>query len=93
MRQVACNATFEELGYLNGCRYVLHDRDAKFCSEFRETLAAGGVVSATPSAQSKLERVCGAPGAIGQRGVPVQADSVRGSFFEESANPIPRALS
>jgi transposase InsO family protein len=43
MRQVACNATFEELGYLNGCRYVLHDRDAKFCSEFRETLAAGGV--------------------------------------------------
>ena len=43
MRQVACNATFEGLGYLNGCRYVLHDRDAKFCSEFRETLAAGGV--------------------------------------------------
>src|SRR6202022_419904 len=28
MRQVACNATFEGLGYLNGCRYVLHDRDA-----------------------------------------------------------------
>ena len=30
-------------GYLNGCRYVLHDRDTKFCREFRETLAAGGV--------------------------------------------------
>jgi hypothetical protein len=43
MRQVACNATFEGMGYLNGCRYLLHDRDAKFCSEFRETLAAGGV--------------------------------------------------
>jgi putative transposase len=43
MRQVACNATFERLGYLNGCRYVLHDRDAKFGAEFRETLAAGGV--------------------------------------------------
>ena len=41
MRQVACNATFEGMGHLNGCRYVLHDRDAKFCSEFRETLAAG----------------------------------------------------
>ena len=43
MSQVARNATLEELGYLNGCRYVLHDRDAKFCAEFRETLAAGGV--------------------------------------------------
>ena len=30
-------------GYLNGCRYLLHDRDKKFCREFRETLAAGGV--------------------------------------------------
>jgi hypothetical protein len=43
MRQVACNATLEGIGHLNGCRYVLHDRDAKFCAEFRETLAAGGV--------------------------------------------------
>ena len=43
MRQVACNATFEGMGHLNGCRYVLHDRDAKFCAEFRESLAAGNV--------------------------------------------------
>ena len=43
MRQMACNATLEGMGHLNGCRYVLHDRDAKFCAEFRETLAVGGV--------------------------------------------------
>jgi hypothetical protein len=43
MRQVACNATLEGMGQLNGCRYLLHDRDAKFCTEFRETLAAGSV--------------------------------------------------
>ena len=43
MRQVACNATFEGMGHLNSCRYLLHDRDAKFCAEFRETLAVGGV--------------------------------------------------
>jgi putative transposase len=24
MRQVACNATLEGMGHLNGCRYVLH---------------------------------------------------------------------
>ena len=41
MRQVACNATFEGMGQLNGCRYLLHDRDAKFCAEFRESLVAG----------------------------------------------------
>jgi hypothetical protein len=43
MEQVARNATMEGTGYLNGCRYLLHDRDTKFCREFRETLAAGGV--------------------------------------------------
>ena len=30
-------------GYLNGCRYLLHDRDQKFCREFRDTFEAGGV--------------------------------------------------
>lgn len=43
MNQVARNARLEELGYLHCCRYVLQDRDAKFCAEFRETLAAGRV--------------------------------------------------
>src|SRR5215831_3170619 len=43
MAQVARNATMEGAGYLNGCRYLLHDRDQKFCQEFRDTLASGGV--------------------------------------------------
>jgi hypothetical protein len=43
MQQVARNATMQDIGYLNGCRYLLHDRDKKFCREFRETLAVGGV--------------------------------------------------
>ena len=43
MQQVARNATLEDTGYLKGCRYVLHDRDKKFCAEFRDTLAASGV--------------------------------------------------
>jgi hypothetical protein len=33
----------EGTGYLNGCRYLLHDRDQKFGHQFRDTLAAGGV--------------------------------------------------
>ena len=43
MRPAACNATWEGRGDWNGCRYLLHDRDAKFGAEFCETLAAGGV--------------------------------------------------
>src|SRR6267143_1306876 len=33
----------EELGCLHPCRYLLHDRDTKFCESFREVLKAGGV--------------------------------------------------
>src|SRR4030095_8146979 len=37
------NAVDAGSGYLNSHRYVLHDRDTKFCAEFRRTLKAGGV--------------------------------------------------
>jgi putative transposase len=43
MEQVARSATQESWGYLDRCRYVLHDRDTKFCASFRSVLAAGGV--------------------------------------------------
>ncbi|HEY6344926.1 MAG TPA: hypothetical protein VIY49_25805, partial [Bryobacteraceae bacterium] len=43
MQQMARNATGEAWGFLNQRRYALHDRDAKFCSLFRETLNAGGI--------------------------------------------------
>jgi integrase-like protein len=43
MQQIARSATQESWGYLDECRYVLHDRDAKFCASFRSVLAAGGV--------------------------------------------------
>src|SRR6266566_3859401 len=43
MEQMARNATMEELGCLHPCRYLLHDRDTKFCESFREVLKAGGV--------------------------------------------------
>ena len=55
MEQVARNATMQDTGYLNGCRYLLHDRDKNFCREFRETLAAGGVkCAAIPARSSNL---------------------------------------
>ncbi len=43
MEQMGRIATQDEWGVLNSCRYVLHDRDKKFCAAFRSTLATGGV--------------------------------------------------
>jgi transposase InsO family protein len=61
MEQVARNATMEGTGYLHRCRYLLHDRDTKFCREFRETLAAGGekclaLAARSPNLNSYAER-------------------------------------
>lgn len=41
--QMARNAVDETPGGVRGCRYVLHDRDAKFCAAFDEVLASEGI--------------------------------------------------
>ena len=43
MVQMARNGTDEETGHLGGQRYLLHDRDTKFCPAFREVLRSAGV--------------------------------------------------
>jgi putative transposase len=52
MQQMARNATDEGWGYLDRRRYVLHDRDTKFCASFRTTLAAGGIKAIVLPARS-----------------------------------------
>ena len=43
MQQVARNLTDSESRTLTHQKYVLHDRDAKFCSSFTATLSEGGL--------------------------------------------------
>ena len=43
MDQQARNLTLEDWGFLKGCRYLLHDRDAKFSLSFRQTMESGNV--------------------------------------------------
>jgi transposase InsO family protein len=43
MEQIARNVTMEDTGFLVQHRYLLHDRDSKYCASFREVLEAGGV--------------------------------------------------
>jgi putative transposase len=43
MEQMARNVTMEDSGFLIHKRYLLHDRDSKYCASFREVIEAGGV--------------------------------------------------
>jgi transposase len=43
MKQVARNVTMEEWGFLCGQRYLIFDRDSKFCSSFRRLIRLAGI--------------------------------------------------
>jgi transposase InsO family protein len=52
MMQVARNATMAGLGFLDGKRYLVHDRESKFSAAFRATIRSGGVRSVRLPARS-----------------------------------------
>jgi putative transposase len=43
MKQIARNVTMEGCGVLRDCRYLLHDRDAKYTVSFRAIIASGRI--------------------------------------------------
>ena len=43
MKQIARNATMDEWGFLDGCQYLIHDRDTKYCQSFRDIIESGDV--------------------------------------------------
>ena len=43
MTQIARNGVDEMSGWLRACRYLLHDRDSKFCASFKDVLRSEGV--------------------------------------------------
>ena len=38
MTQVARNVTMADVGFLSSSRYLIHDRDTKFCQSFQRTI-------------------------------------------------------
>jgi len=61
MGQMARNVTLADIGFLGGSRYLLHDRDAKFCAAFDGILEAAGIQVVTlpprsPNLNAHLER-------------------------------------
>ena len=43
MKQIARNVTMDEWGFLGNCRYLIHDRDTKYCQSFRDIIESGHV--------------------------------------------------
>ena len=43
MKQIARNIIMDECGFLDNCRYLIHDRDAKYCQSFRKIIETGDV--------------------------------------------------
>jgi putative transposase len=43
MEQKARNGTMEDSGFLNNRRYLLHDRDRKYCQGFRDVIREAGI--------------------------------------------------
>ncbi len=43
MKQIARNITMADWGFLSGSKYLIHDRDSKFCKSFRSIIKSGGV--------------------------------------------------
>ena len=52
MKQIARNITMDEWGFLGGYRYLIHDRDAKFCRSFRQIVESGHVKTVPLPARS-----------------------------------------
>jgi transposase InsO family protein len=52
MKQIARNVTMDEWGFLDNCRYLIHDRDTKFTDSFRAIVKSSQVEPLKLPAQS-----------------------------------------
>jgi transposase InsO family protein len=52
MRQIARDVTMDEWGFLSDCRYLIHDRDTKYCQQFRRIIESGHVTPIVLPARS-----------------------------------------
>ena len=93
MEQQARYVTMDEWGFLSHSRYLLHDRDGKFSPLFQESDRSGrGHNFATAGEESEFERLRGTLGKVGETGMPIEADLVRGEVSATGTPAIRSAL-
>jgi len=100
MEQIARNASDDEVGPLRRLRYLLHDRDAKFCASFDSSLQAAGVQTVklpprSPNLNAFAERWVRSVRALGslcERGMPVETRPLWRGLAETCAGRVHRPL-
>jgi hypothetical protein len=92
MEQQARNMTMEEWGCLRGCRYLLHDRDAKVCQSFSRTDQDRKRESASIASHgsSAVSRTTGRPAEVLREGSGIKVDGTAGdgltTYIEDTGN-------
>ena len=77
MEQMARNVMMEDSGFLINRRYLLHDRDSKYCSSFGQLIEAGSVKTlALPPRSPNLNVYAERWVRFGEGGMPGEADLV-----------------
>ena len=93
MTQVARNLTMADVGFLVDHRYLIHDRDGKYCPAFDTTLTDGGVTPVRLPPRSPSLNPHAELGAVGERRVPLEADPLRRAGVTDRVARVRRALS
>jgi hypothetical protein len=93
MTQIGRNATDAVDGILNGKRYLIHDRDPLFTTEFQSILASVGVTAVKLPAITEPKRICREIRTLDQRVVSGSPDLLRRSISQKSHSKLHRALS
>jgi putative transposase len=94
MIQVARNVTMADVGFLSSSRYLIHDRDSKFCESFRDTIEGVSVTPIRlPARSPDLNTFAAALGELGQRGMSLEAHLVRGELAASRAEGVRRPSS
>ena len=88
MRTMACNLTNCEDGFLNGQRYLIHDRGTKFCTRFLRHR-----VSQTATAFAQPERLRRTVCAFAEARLPRPHDLLRRAIPSQRSQRIHRTLS
>ena len=88
MKQIAKNLTNFEDGFLNGKRYLLMDRDGKFCPAFREIVKDAAtkpvrLPAKSPNLNAQIERF--------MRSIKSECLAKMIFFGENSLLPLPQA--
>ena len=92
MEQMARNVTDASAGCLRDIRYVLHDRDAKFCASFELILTTAGVKPLKLPARSPNLNAFAERWVLSERRMLVETDPFRRRLLEALTGRVRGAL-